>query len=42
MQLIPEEYISINILKMPEEDTNFRKIIIEYKGDRYNYVEGIK
>jgi len=40
--LIPEEYISINIMKIPEEDTNFRKIIIEYKGDRYNYIKEIR
>jgi tRNA threonylcarbamoyladenosine biosynthesis protein TsaE len=41
-ELIPEEYISINIIKMPEADTTFRKIIIEYKGDRYNYIKEMK
>lgn len=41
-EIIPKEHISINILKMPDEDTTFRKIIIEYKGDRYNYIKEIK
>jgi tRNA threonylcarbamoyladenosine biosynthesis protein TsaE len=41
-ELIPNEYISINILKIPECDDTFRKITIEYAGDRYNYLKEIK
>ena len=41
-EIIPEECMSINIIKMPEVDENFRKIIIDYKGDRYNYIKEIE
>lgn len=40
-ELIPEEHISINITKAPE-DINSRKIVIEGYGDRYNYIKGIQ
>lgn len=40
-ELIPEEHISINIEKLLDLGTNFRKIVINYIGNRYNYVEGI-
>lgn len=38
-ELLPKECISIDILKVPEADDNLRKIIIEYTGDRYNYLK---
>lgn len=41
-ELIPEECININILKIPGEDTTLRKITIEFTGDRYNYIKEIK
>ena len=41
-ELIPEECININILKIPGEDTSLRKITIVFKGDRYNYIKEIK
>jgi len=40
-ELIPEEHISINITKIPE-DINSRKIVIEGYGDRYNYIKEIQ
>ncbi len=40
-ELIPEDHISINIEKLPSLDMNYRKIVINHFGDRYNYVEGI-
>jgi len=40
-ELIPEEHISINITKLPE-DVNLRKIVIEGFGDRYNYIKEIQ
>lgn len=39
--LIPEEYMSINISKLPSESENFRKIKIYTKGERYSYVKEI-
>ncbi|MDW8800033.1 tRNA (adenosine(37)-N6)-threonylcarbamoyltransferase complex ATPase subunit type 1 TsaE [Clostridium sp. A1-XYC3] len=38
-ELIPEEHIWVEIRKMPELGINFRKIIIQYYGDRYNYIK---
>lgn len=38
-ELIPEEHISVEIEKLPEMGTDFRKIVIQYCGDRYNYVK---
>jgi tRNA threonylcarbamoyladenosine biosynthesis protein TsaE len=40
-ELIPEEYLSINILKLPDEGENFRKIVIIPHGSRYDYVKEI-
>ena len=40
--LIPSEYLYINIKKIPEKGENFRKIIITSFGDRYNYIKEIK
>lgn len=40
-ELIPKEHISVNIEKLPDFGINFRKIVINYFGDRYNYVKGI-
>lgn len=37
-ELIPEEHVEINISKIPESGDNYRKITIEYVGDRYNYL----
>lgn len=40
-ELIPAEHISITIEKMPDKGVNFRKIVINHFGNRYNYVKGI-
>lgn len=40
-ELIPKEHISITVEKLPEREDNYRKIVINYFGDRYNYVKGI-
>ena len=40
-ELIPEESIRINIVKVPEKGDNYREIEISYKGERYNYVKEI-
>ena len=39
--LIPYEHIQINIYKAPEKGDNYRKINIEYFGDRYQYLKEI-
>lgn len=41
MELIPKEHIEINIEKLPDSDQNWRRISINYIGDRYNYIKGI-
>jgi tRNA threonylcarbamoyladenosine biosynthesis protein TsaE len=41
-ELIPKEHIQINITKLPERGENFRKIIIESFGSRYDYIKEIK
>lgn len=41
-ELIPKEHISVTIKKLPESGFNFREIVINYYGDRYNYVKGIR
>lgn len=40
-ELIPSEHIKINIEKIPGDDTNKRKIIINYTGKRYDYIKEI-
>lgn len=40
-ELLPKERISIKIEKLLENGPNFRKIVINYFGDRYNYVKEI-
>jgi tRNA threonylcarbamoyladenosine biosynthesis protein TsaE len=40
-ELIPSEYLSINITKLPMEGENFRKIVIIPYGSRYDYVKEI-
>ncbi|AGK99042.1 tRNA (adenosine(37)-N6)-threonylcarbamoyltransferase complex ATPase subunit type 1 TsaE [Clostridium pasteurianum] len=40
-ELIPKEHISVIIEKLPEKGDNYRKIVLNYCGDRYNYVKGI-
>ncbi len=41
-ELIPQEHISIKIEKIPERGVDFRKIIIKYYGERYNYIKELK
>ena len=41
-EIIPSEYLYINIKKMPEKGENFRKITIKAFGSRYNYIKEIK
>lgn len=41
-ELIPNEYLYINIKKMPEKGENFRKITVEPYGANYNYAKEIK
>jgi tRNA threonylcarbamoyladenosine biosynthesis protein TsaE len=41
-ELIPEEYIQINISKIPSLGENFRKIVIQGIGSRYDYIKEIK
>lgn len=38
-ELIPEEHIEINIEKDISQGINFRKISINYCGDRYDYIK---
>ncbi|MBU5485301.1 tRNA (adenosine(37)-N6)-threonylcarbamoyltransferase complex ATPase subunit type 1 TsaE [Clostridium sp. MSJ-11] len=40
-ELIPREHISILIEKIPEQ-SEYRKITIDYYGDRYKYIKEIK
>lgn len=41
-ELIPEEHIWVEIKKIPEMGINFRKIIINYYGDRYSYIKELR
>lgn len=41
-ELIPSEHIKINITKLPEHGENFRKIVIEGSGSRYDYIKEIE
>ncbi|MGL5615301.1 MAG: tRNA (adenosine(37)-N6)-threonylcarbamoyltransferase complex ATPase subunit type 1 TsaE [Sarcina sp.] len=41
-EIIPEEYLYINIKKIPEEGENFRKITITAYGSKYDYIKEIK
>ncbi|CAG7839331.1 ATP-binding protein [Clostridium novyi B str. ATCC 27606] len=41
-ELIPKEYLKVEIKKLPELGDTFRKINITYNGNRYNYVKEIK
>src|SRR3712207_5904806 len=41
-ELIPNEYLKVEIKKLPELGDTFRKINITYNGNRYNYVKEIK
>jgi len=40
-ELIPEESLRINIVKVPEKGDNYREIEISYTGERYNYAKEI-
>ena len=40
-ELIPEESLRINIVKIPKKGDNYREIEISYIGERYNYVKEI-
>ncbi|WP_373897973.1 tRNA (adenosine(37)-N6)-threonylcarbamoyltransferase complex ATPase subunit type 1 TsaE [Haloimpatiens sp. FM7315] len=41
-ELIPKEHLEIQIQKIPDIGDAFRKITINYTGDRYDYVKEIK
>lgn len=41
-ELIPKEHIKINIEKLPTLGESYRKITIQYYGNRYNYLKEIK
>lgn len=41
-EIIPEEYLYINIKKVPELGENYRKISLTPYGEKYNYIEEIK
>ena len=40
-ELIPEEHLKIHIEKLPEMGDDFRKIHINYTGERYSYIKEI-
>lgn len=40
--LIPRERINITINKLPDKGENYRQIVINYVGNRYDYVKEIK
>jgi tRNA threonylcarbamoyladenosine biosynthesis protein TsaE len=40
-ELIPKDYIDINISKLPKSGENYRKIVIIPHGNRYDYVKEI-
>lgn len=40
--LIPREHIAIDVRKNYDLGENYRKIVIQYYGNRYNYVKEIK
>lgn len=41
-ELIPKERIEIEITKLPALGDNYRKIVINFTGNRYDYVKEIK
>lgn len=41
-ELIPDNYVHINITKMPELGENIRKVTIKYYGSRYDYIKEIR
>jgi tRNA threonylcarbamoyladenosine biosynthesis protein TsaE len=41
-ELIPEEYIHVTIKKLPENGENYRKVIINSYGKKYDYIKEIK
>jgi tRNA threonylcarbamoyladenosine biosynthesis protein TsaE len=41
-ELIPKEHIRININKLPQLGENFRRIVIDGHGSRYDYIKEIK
>ncbi|AUN00580.1 tRNA (adenosine(37)-N6)-threonylcarbamoyltransferase complex ATPase subunit type 1 TsaE [Clostridium botulinum] len=40
--LIPNEHMDIRINKIPEEGESYRKITINYYGNRYDYIKELK
>ncbi|ACQ54399.1 tRNA (adenosine(37)-N6)-threonylcarbamoyltransferase complex ATPase subunit type 1 TsaE [Clostridium botulinum] len=40
--LIPNEHMDIRINKIPEKGENYRKITINYHGNRYDYIKELK
>ncbi|EJO5348066.1 tRNA (adenosine(37)-N6)-threonylcarbamoyltransferase complex ATPase subunit type 1 TsaE [Clostridium botulinum] len=41
-ELIPKEHMDIRINKIPEMGENYRKITINYYGNRYDYIKELK
>ena len=41
-ELIPEESLRINIIKVPKKGDNYREIEVTYTGEKYNYVKEIE
>lgn len=41
-EIIPDEYLYINIKKLPEKGDNFRKIAIQSFGSAYDYIKEIQ
>lgn len=41
-EIIPDEYLYINIKKLPEKGDNFRKITIQSFGSAYDYIKEIQ
>ncbi|EPY2272786.1 tRNA (adenosine(37)-N6)-threonylcarbamoyltransferase complex ATPase subunit type 1 TsaE [Clostridium sporogenes] len=40
--LVPNEHMDIRINKIPEKGENYRKITINYYGNRYDYIKELK
>jgi tRNA threonylcarbamoyladenosine biosynthesis protein TsaE len=41
-ELIPQQRIEVIITKLPDKGVNFRKISINYFGERYEYIKELK
>lgn len=38
-ELIPDQFVHINLSKLPEGEENLRKVTIKYFGNRYDYLK---